>query len=55
MLDCLRYSWQKCGAGYNGSFHTDKGEPIIDEKKFPDMGSMVAKAHSLGLKAGWVS
>ena len=45
--------WQQCGAGVNKSFHTAAGDPIIDLKKFPDMGAMVAKAHSLGLKAGW--
>ena len=45
--------WQKCGAGVNGSFHTAEGDPIIDATKFPDMKAMVAKAHELGLKAGW--
>ena len=45
--------WQDCGAGVNGSFHDASGEPIINTKKFPDMGAMVAKAHGLGLKAGW--
>ena len=45
--------WQACGAGWNGSFHTADGEPIVDRAKFPDIGAMVAKAHSLGLKAGW--
>ena len=45
--------WQKCGAGINSSFHDAQGNPIIDVTKFPDMGGMVAKAHGLGLKAGW--
>ena len=45
--------WQSCGAGWNGSFHTKAGEPIIDKAKFPDMKAMVDKAHSLSLRAGW--
>ena len=45
--------WQKCGAGINGSFHDAQGDPIVDVAKFPSLGGMVAKAHRLGLKAGW--
>ena len=45
--------WQACGTGINGSFHDAAGRPLIDTDKFPDMGAMVAKAHKLGLKAGW--
>lgn len=45
--------WQACGTGVNGSFHDARGDPLIDNRKFPDLGRMVAKAHALGLKAGW--
>ena len=27
--------------------------PMVDLHRFPDMGGMVAKAHGLGLRAGW--
>ena len=27
--------------------------PMVDLHRFPDMRGMVAKAHSLGLRAGW--
>ena len=45
--------YQACGAGVNGSFHDERGELLIDKRKFPDMGRMVELAHSHGLKAGW--
>lgn len=45
--------WQECGAGVNGSFHNEHGEPLINQKAFPSLGQMVHKAHALGLKAGW--
>ena len=46
-------AWQKCGAGVNGSFHDEKGYPIVDTSKFPDMKKMTDYAHSLDLSAGW--
>jgi alpha-galactosidase len=45
--------WQKCGAGYNGSYHTKKGDPIVDETKFPDLGGMVSYGHARNLTVGW--
>ena len=45
--------WQKCGAGYKGSFHTESGEPIVDEDKFPDLEQMVAYGHRKKLTVGW--
>jgi hypothetical protein len=29
------------------------GTPQVDTVRFPDMKAMVAKAHKLGLRAGW--
>ena len=46
-------AWQACGAGVNGSFYSPAGDPIVNTTKFPSMSGMVAKAHSLGLKAGF--
>jgi hypothetical protein len=46
--------WQKCNSGPGGvGFHDQKGYPIVDESKFPDMKAMTAKARSLGLTPGW--
>ena len=45
--------WQKCGAGYLGSYHTEKGDPIVDLVKFPDLGSMVKFGHDRNLTVGW--
>ena len=45
--------WQACGKGFNGSFHDSAGSPLWNNVTFPDPVSMVAKAHSLKLKAGW--
>ena len=39
--------------GYNGTFHDAQGNPLWAEATFPDPAGMVAKAHSLGLRAGW--
>eukprot|EP01064_Diplonema_japonicum_P031122 TRINITY_DN546_c5_g1_i1.p1 TRINITY_DN546_c5_g1~~TRINITY_DN546_c5_g1_i1.p1 ORF type:complete len:454 (+),score=117.55 TRINITY_DN546_c5_g1_i1:70-1362(+) len=46
-------NWQACGAGVNGSFHDEQGNPIINLKTFPDMKAMTSHGHSLGLKVGW--
>ena len=46
-------AWQACDKGVNGSFHDAMGNPIWNHTTFPDPAGMVAKAHSLGLKAGW--
>jgi alpha-galactosidase len=45
--------WQACGKGYKGSFHDSTGIPLWNNVTFPDPAGMVAKAHSLKLKAGW--
>ena len=42
-----------CQRGYNGTFHDEHGNPLWAKATFPDPAGMVAKAHSLGLKAGW--
>ena len=47
-------AWQACGTGVNGSFHDGAtGRPLVNTSKFPEMGAMVAKAHALGLRAGF--
>eukprot|EP00756_Hemistasia_phaeocysticola_P016784 Hpha_TRINITY_DN15497_c2_g9::TRINITY_DN15497_c2_g9_i1::g.176301::m.176301/K07407/E3.2.1.22B, galA, rafA; alpha-galactosidase len=46
-------NWQACGAGWNKSFHTESGEPMINFDRFPDMKAMVDYGHSKGLKVGW--
>ena len=48
-----RRARQDCGKGLNGSFHAADGAPLWAKETFPDPAGMVAKAHSLGLKAGW--
>mmetsp|Transcript_65527 Transcript_65527/g.189925 ORF Transcript_65527/g.189925 Transcript_65527/m.189925 type:complete len:416 (+) Transcript_65527:116-1363(+) len=46
-------AWQACGDhdGYN--YHDALGRPVVNTTRFPDMAAMTAKAHSLGLTAGW--
>jgi hypothetical protein len=34
-------------------WYDDDHRPMVDEHRFPDMKGMVAKAHGLGLRAGW--
>ena len=34
-------------------WYDDDGTPIVDLHRFPDMKSMVDKAHRMGLRAGW--
>lgn len=46
-------AWQACGTGIDGSFHDAQGKPLVNKTTFPDIGAMVAKAHSLGLQAGF--
>jgi len=45
--------WQACATGVNGSFHDHSGKPLINTTRFPSLKAMVAKAHSLGITAGW--
>ena len=44
--------WQACGKGVNHSFHDEKGRPIINLTRFPDMRAMNIQAHSKGVKMG---
>eukprot|EP00730_Choanoeca_flexa_P004625 TRINITY_DN11751_c0_g1_i4.p3 TRINITY_DN11751_c0_g1~~TRINITY_DN11751_c0_g1_i4.p3 ORF type:complete len:294 (+),score=21.75 TRINITY_DN11751_c0_g1_i4:3281-4162(+) len=46
-------NWQQCGAGIGGSFHDSKGNPIVNQDRFPDMKAMTDHGHSQGLKVGW--
>jgi len=46
-------NWQKCGAGSRYRYHDDAGIPIINMQRFPDMISMTAHGHKLGLTVGW--
>jgi len=45
--------WEGCGEGVNGTQHDAKGNPVINTKKFPDMGKLVRDAHSQDLLIGW--
>eukprot|EP00729_Bicosta_minor_P009586 gene9586-3145_t len=58
------YDYQGCeNEFHNGTNNTGShvppwydevtGMPIIDTHRFPDMKGMVAKAHGMGLRAGW--
>eukprot|EP00636_Phaeomonas_parva_P011536 CAMPEP_0118888496 /NCGR_PEP_ID=MMETSP1163-20130328/25747_1 /TAXON_ID=124430 /ORGANISM="Phaeomonas parva, Strain CCMP2877" /LENGTH=401 /DNA_ID=CAMNT_0006827063 /DNA_START=588 /DNA_END=1793 /DNA_ORIENTATION=- len=49
-------AYQVCGAGVNGSFHAWQGRDlvaVINGTKFPDLKAMTARAHALGLRAGF--
>ena len=41
--------WQECGSGYNGSFHTKEGDPIINTTRFPNLSGMVKYGHDKNL------
>jgi hypothetical protein len=41
-----------CG-GVNGSYHDERGWPVVNKTNFPDIKAMTAHAHSLNLSAGW--
>ena len=45
--------WEACGAGVNGTQHDADGAPVIDTRKFPDMGALVAYGHARGVAMGW--
>ena len=45
-------SWQACGQGLNGSFHSKDGVPLVNDK-FPNMSAMNEKAHLNNLTSGW--
>ncbi|KAG8463385.1 hypothetical protein KFE25_004896 [Diacronema lutheri] len=47
--------WQLCG-DYGPShftFHQPSGAPVVNRSRFPDFEAMTARAHALGLTAGW--
>lgn len=47
-------AWQACGKGEDGyQYHDSQGRPVINTERFPNMTAMTAKAHGLGLTAGW--
>jgi alpha-galactosidase len=45
--------WEACGAGVNHTQHDAQGNPMVDTKKFPDMGKLVEYGHSKDVKMGW--
>ena len=45
--------WENCGAGVNGSFHDEKGFPMIREDLFPDMSALSRAAAPLNVTVGW--
>lgn len=51
-------AWQSCAAGTDGySYHellaNGAFRPVVDGEKFPSLAAMTARAHNLGLTAGW--
>ena len=46
-------NWQMCHAGFQGSFHDEQGNPIVNKTRFPDLKAMVDFGHSLNLSVGW--
>lgn len=49
-------NWQECGAGAKPwTYHDANGDPVVNTGRFPSLLNMTSYAHSLGLKAGWVS
>lgn len=45
--------WQACGSGWNGSFHTQDGRPLVNLTRFPSMSAMTASATKAGLRVVW--
>ena len=47
--------WQDCLApeSINGSYHNEKGEPIVDKKRFPDLRALSDYGASRGISLGW--
>jgi alpha-galactosidase len=48
-----KYNWWSPDQLLVNHYHDSSGKVLIDNQLFPDMKSMVAKAHALGLTAGW--
>jgi alpha-galactosidase len=45
--------WEACGGGVNHTQHDAQGNPVVDTKKFPDMGKLVDYGHSQKIRMGW--
>ena len=45
-------AWQACGAGVNHSFHDAAGNPLVNERAFPNIQAMTALGASLGIQPG---
>jgi alpha-galactosidase len=45
--------WQDCGAGYNGTFHSDAGSTLVNTSRFADLSDMTGRAQGLGVSMGW--
>lgn len=46
--------WQLDNSGPGGKgYHNASGWPLVNTTRFPSLGGMVARAHSLNLTAGW--
>jgi alpha-galactosidase len=47
--------WQDCLApeALNGSYHNAHGEPLVDEKRFPDLRALSDYGASRGISLGW--
>eukprot|EP01050_Picozoa_sp_SAG11_P032479 SAG11_NODE_10580_length_819_cov_1.652778_1_plen_100_part_00 len=37
--------WECCGCGVNSSQHDERGRPVINMTRFPDMASLVEVGH----------
>ena len=46
-------NWQACKTGVDGSFDDKDGNPLINNKTFPDMKAMTDHGHSKGIRVGW--
>ena len=45
-------AWQACGAGVNRSFHDAAGNPLWNERAFPNVSAMTELGASLGIEPG---
>ena len=46
-------SWQDCGAGVNGTFHSAAAVPLVKNTTFPSLKAMNDYARSRGIRSGW--
>ena len=51
------FDYKGCYPNNTGSsvvpWYNEDGVPQVDQHRFPDLKGMVAKAHGMGLRAGW--